>query len=1140
MKLNITGKYTLILLFPMLAAITVLWIFYSFMDQIEANVPYTNIAGRQRMLSEQLHNYAQMVRAGQEDDRKPLKALISRFSDSLDVLQYGGHLDDPSVDLPAAPSEITPALIEFRQTWESLEKELQLISKLPIADSRSKIAYAKVNAEAPALTRKANALTFAFEKYTSKLHLKMRNLLTANVVFTLFLWAVGFWAARRFIVTPVTQLTDVASAIDGGDYNRRVAVKTDDELEKLANTLNHMASSIESSILIEREQRQQQKRLTQIVIELGSKPVKEKMLKHVGQAVKHLTGARYVKIAYEMDGEMRQIPFGLTPEEESALEDFPPQYDGLLGVVWEERKIINIEHINEHPKTSGFPPNHPSMKSFLAVPILFGEEMFGAIFLTDKDGEQPFTKEDESIVGMLATACATAISNTKNIRELKAVNSMLEARVTDRTVDLEKSNQRLRSREVELELMNEELSRANSAKSQFLANTSHELRTPLNAIIGFSDLLNNPRMGSLTEKQRRYVNHVNVSGNRLLTIINDLLDISKIEAGMMVIDETATVPSQVIQHVMHELDPLAREKQIEFSFEKESPDESLLLDAGKLHQMLVNVVGNAIKFTPEQGAVCIHLAIVKTKSDEHRIVIDVRDTGIGIAEQEQEMIFEPFVQAKGGMDRTFGGTGLGLALTRKQINLLGGEIRLQSNEGDGSCFTLEMPAQPVASSGKKGEEQWTEVPGRDDTEISEEMPVTESRPRILVVDVNSKRAEAVESLMQQQGYETACSDISQAVTVTEQFCPFLIVLGVDAENESSHKHLQILKMTREAQNVPVILVGGDVDDLEFSLGPIGVVEKGVKQEELLDIIARHHRFIPTQPKVSTVLVIDDEQTVRDLLRETLAVEGFRVLLADGGEEGIRMAIEQEPDLIILDVMMPEVTGFDVVKQLNKHPVASNIPVVIFTAKDLSREEMLHFGRKAERILIKGSTGRSELLRQLRKLELIYPARAQLMDTTLKCYNFRYIQRRLEQEVSNAKRFATTFSLICWQVDHYGEYIGNHGERWGIAALKEMLETVGEVTRRGDVCARMDEVRFILFLPGVTPAGAARVAEKMRIRFNRQRHPLPDDKTGKLTASFAAAHYQQDAEDSSGLLRVLSDRVAKAAKTGGDQGVFGDN
>jgi diguanylate cyclase (GGDEF)-like protein len=1139
MKLNITGKYSLILLLPILAAITILWVFYSFMDQEEANVPFTNIAGAQRMLSEQLHNYAYMVHIGQEEDRKPLKALITRFSDSLDALQYGGHLADRNVDLPPPPVEILPTLAELRRTWTPLEQELILIADLPVVDSRSKMAYARANAEMPKLTQAANSVVDNFEAHTAALHLKLRRLLTANAAFTLFLLALGFWATRRYIVSPVLRLTNVASAIDSGDYAQRVTVNTQDELGALADSVNSMAASIESSLCMERELRLRQETLTRMVIELGSKSVKEIMIRHVGEAAGYITGAHYVKIEYDLDGERHHISFGLTPEEESALADCPLQNIGLLGLVWEERRTVNIENIDVHPEKSGFPPCHPVMKSFLGVPILFGEEMYGALFLADRDDGQPFSGEDENTVGMLATACGIAISNTKNIRELKSVNSMLEARVAERTLELGKTNRHLRSREVELELMNEELSSANSAKSQFLANTSHELRTPLNAIIGFSDLLNNPRMGTLTDKQRRYVNHVHVSGNRLLTIINDLLDISKIEAGMMVVDETATVPSRVVEQVMNELDPLAREKQIELSFEHKSPDESLLLDAGKLHQMLVNVVGNAIKFTPEQGEVCIHLVIVKVKPDEYRVVIEVRDTGHGIAEKDQERIFEPFVQAKGDLDRTFGGTGLGLALTRKQINMLGGEIRVKSKEGAGSCFTLELSGQPVDSANMKGEKRQEEVTGLGAGEISELVPATGPRPRILVVDTDASRAEAVESLMQQQGYETACSDISQAAKATEQFCPFLIVLGVGAENESLHLHLQKLKSNRETQNVPVILVGGDVNNFEFSMAPVGVVKKGVKQEELLDLIARHNRYIPVHPEIPTILVIDDEQSVRQLLSEILVAEGYRVLLAGGGKEGIRMAIEREPDMIILDVMMPDVTGFDVLKQLNRHPVASDIPVVIYTAKDLSKEEALHFGREAERVLIKGSTGRFELLRQLHKLELLYPARAHLMDTTLNCYNLRYIQYRLDQEVSNAKRFATKFSLICWRVDHYDEYIGNHGERWGIAALKTMLETVKEVTRCGDVCARMDEAGFVLFLPGVTPAGAVRVAEKMRIRFRRQRHHLPDDEIGMLTASFSDACYCQDADDTSGLLQVLSDRVAAAVKAGGDQGVFGD-
>lgn len=960
MKLNITVKYSLILLLPMLAAFSLLWMFFSFMAQVKTDVPFTNIAGRQRMLSEQLHSYAQMVRSGQEEDRKPLKALISRFSGSLDALQFGGPVDGSAVVLSASPAEVSPAISELSRIWLPLKQALTHIADLPLSDTRSQTAYATVSAESPKLTEAADRVVGAFEAHAAALQLRMRNLLIANAVLAVLLLLLGFWAVRRYIVAPVRQLTKVASAIDGGDYAQRAHADSQDELGALAETVNSMAGSIEASILRERELR---------------------------------------------------------------------------------------------------------------------------------------------------------------LRE-------------------ENANRRLRSHEVELELLNEELSNANAAKSQFLANSSHELRTPLNSIIGFSDLLGNPRIGDLSEKQRRYVNNIHVSGERLLTIINDLLDISKIEAGMMVVEEIEAAPSQIIRDVLHELDALVREKRIELTFEQQISDESVYLDAGKLHQMLVNVVGNAIKFTPEGGEVCIYQTMLGTKPNECRLRIRVADTGQGIAEEDQEKIFEPFVQAKGGMDKRFGGTGLGLALTRRQINLLGGEIYVQSKPGEGSCFSLEMPVQLLEPVGKKIEGQG-QAAGLKAGEIVEMTPASGPSPRVLIIDMNTDRAEAVEALMHRQGYETCRCEISRVDEEAEQFCPFLVALGVSNGRELLHQNLQTLKACRATKDVPVVLVGGGADELEFSLGPVGMIKKGGNQQELLDLIARHNQYIPTHPKILTVLVIDDEPGVRELLSEILVTEGYRVLLAGGGKEGVRMAIELEPDLIILDVMMPDVSGFDVVNRLNRHPVASHIPVVVYTAKDLSREEALHFGHEVERVLIKGVTGRSELLRQLHKLELMYPARAHLMDAALGCFNLRYIHRRLDQEISNAKRFATQFALICWQVDDYAAYIHKHGERWGVAALKTMLETVRAMTRNGDICARMDEARFLLFLPGVSPAGAVRVAEKMRIRFKHQRHLLPDDEAGVLTASFSTAHYCQDADDADGLLRLLSERLAEAVKAGGDQSVFGE-
>jgi len=212
--------------------------------------------------------------------------------------------------------------------------------------------------------------------------------------------------------------------------------------------------------------------------------------------------------------------------------------------------------------------------------------------------------------------------------------------------------------------------------------------------------------------------------------------------------------------------------------------------------------------------------------------------------------------------------------------------------------------------------------------------------------------------------------------------------------------------------------------------------------------------------------------------------------------------------------------------------------VIYTAKDLTRDEVLHLGQEAERILIKGSSGRSDLVRQLQRMELLYPARAQLIDQRLDCFNTRYMDRRLEQEIANAKRHTLKFSLVCWKIDGYNDYIERHGERWGTVALKEVLEIVKVVTRRGDICARINEAEFMLFLPGIESMNSERVAEKLRIRIRQRGFMLPDKRTGKLTASFAAVHFGEDAVGIQDLKKLLVDRLNEAIHAGGDQGCYG--
>jgi len=311
------------------------------------------------------------------------------------------------------------------------------------------------------------------------------------------------------------------------------------------------------------------------------------------------------------------------------------------------------------------------------------------------------------------------------------------------------------------------------------------------------------------------------------------------------------------------------------------------------------------------------------------------------------------------------------------------------------------------------------------------------------------------------------------------------------------------------------------------------MDKQVSKNDLVNLISRHGRPSPHAPSI-TVLVIDDEASVREYVRECLRGQGYRLLLAANGYDGIQAAIEHDPDLIILDLMMPGISGFEVVEELKRHPTACDIPVVIFSAKDLSREEVMRLGQEVEKVLTKGTTGRSDLLRELRSMELLYPVQARLMDSVLRCYNLRYRQLRLAQECNRAERYGQTFSLVGWQMENYGTYVTKYGQHWGSAALKEIVELVNAVTREGDVLVRSNEASFMLILTGTTQTVAERVAEKLRLRIRIHKFPLAGGEAGHFTASFGCVQFGLGAYTPEELVAQLNARMAYSLKSGGDR------
>jgi PAS domain S-box-containing protein len=500
---------------------------------------------------------------------------------------------------------------------------------------------------------------------------------------------------------------------------------------------------------------------------------------------------------------------------------------------------------------------------------------------------------------------------------------------------------------------------ANRAKSNFLASMSHELRTPLNAIIGFSELLENHTFGDLNERQQRYVTNVLTSGRHLLQLINDILDLSKVEAGHMELALSEFDIRTTLGEVRTIVGTLAMKKHLGLELEVEDSVTTLTADQSKFKQILYNLLSNAIKFTPESGSV--RVVVRRAPEVGHReggewIEIAVSDTGIGLKPEDRERIFGTFEQVDSAYAREQQGTGLGLALSRRFVELHGGWIWAESEFGNGSVFRFVLPVAAHAA-------------GSDAATDDARAPSAAqgNGPLVLVVEDDREAGELLAHDLAQAGYRVArAATGAQAVALAQKLRPDAITLDVLLPDQDGLKVLAQLKAIPETRAIPVVIVSlTEGRELGFSLGAVDWL---VKPANPVNFLAAVHKAIvgTDSGEAQTVLVVDDEPPTVELLTDMLKTQGLRVLAAHDGRRGIALARAERPSLIVLDLIMPELTGFDVVQELRRHPETREIPILIFTVKDLSAEEREQLRGSVQAVVTKGATG--NLLRELARVQ----------------------------------------------------------------------------------------------------------------------------------------------------------------------------
>jgi signal transduction histidine kinase/CheY-like chemotaxis protein len=510
---------------------------------------------------------------------------------------------------------------------------------------------------------------------------------------------------------------------------------------------------------------------------------------------------------------------------------------------------------------------------------------------------------------------------------------------------------------------------ANKAKSQFLANMSHELRTPLNAVIGYSELLQEEAQEQGVEDLLPDLRKINSAGKNLLALINDILDLSKIEAGRVELNMETFDAGALVADVVSSVRPVVEKKSNTLHVDCPADLGVLHADPTRVRQCLFNLLGNAGKFT-ENGSVglTVRREIV---TGREQVLFEVRDTGIGMTPEQMRKLFRAFTQADASTTRKFGGTGLGLAISRKLAQMMGGTIDVDSEPGRGSTFTLRLPAFVARQE---------EVPD-DPPSVAprSSAPASPGQPTVLVVDDDAAARDLLQRYLTAEGFRVVTVTTgTDVLRVAHEVRPQAITLDVMLPDRDGWSVLSALKADPDLADIPVVMLT-IVDDrnLGSALGAADYLVKPLEREQLVRTLKKHCRSAAAGP----ALVAEDDPATREMLRRILEKDGWSVVEAATGREALACVERQRPSLILLDLMMPDMDGFEFLAELGQHPEWRSIPVVVVTAKDLTPEDRAYLNGSlllsggVKQVVQKGRFSREDLLRQVHQLVARTPASA---------------------------------------------------------------------------------------------------------------------------------------------------------------------
>ena len=735
----------------------------------------------------------------------------------------------------------------------------------------------------------------------------------------------------RSMVAPIRRLQEGAARVGKGELDHRIEVHTSDELESLADEFNRAAAQVQDS------QRNLEQKVEERTTELTRSVAELRALGDVVQAVNSSLDlqqvlvtivTRAVQLSHAKEGTIYELDeasgvfeptanFGASDAMVEALRESRIRIgETAVGRCAEERVPVQLADVAEG---AGYQLRdlllREGIRSVLAVPLLREDKVIGALVVRRQEvGEFP-----QPVVALLQTFAAQSVLAIQNARLFK-----------------------------EIQEKGEQLAAASQHKSQFLANMSHELRTPLNAIIGVTEMLQEDARDLGREDEKEPLERVLRAGRHLLALINDILDLSKIEAGKMELHLESFPLAPLIEDVVKTIQPIAEKNENALVVDCAADIGAMRADQTRVRQALLNLASNANKFT-ERGTVRVEVHRAAGNRGEW-ITIAVADTGIGMTEEQVGRLFQEFMQADASTTRKYGGTGLGLAISRRFCQMMGGDITVESEVGRGSTFTIRLPAEVLAA-------QSLPVARALAPQVAEP---SAGAPDVLVVDDDPTVREMTERFLAREGFSVVTADGGrEGLRLARELHPAAMTLDVMMPDIDGWTVLAAIKGDPALADIPVILMTIlDERNRGYALGAADYMVKPVDRERLAKVL----RGISTAGR--RVLVVDDDELMRRGISQALEKDGWKVSEAGNGRVGLARLAEAMPDVIVLDLMMPEIDGFGFLEELRRHEEWRGIPVIVVTAKDLTEDDHRRLNGGVEHILQKDAPTRDEMLHQV--------------------------------------------------------------------------------------------------------------------------------------------------------------------------------